>query len=100
MVDAGTDFLIDDAVDILLDCLYIFMEGFRFDVIDGFDQIDFLGTDDFIYFLVESQDDKSVSIFLHANKLAHKGIDMILKCFRVDDVVDELFVEDLCEERV
>jgi hypothetical protein len=25
---------------------------------------------------------------------------MILKCFGVDDVVDELFVEDLCVERV
>jgi hypothetical protein len=54
MVDAGADFLIDDAVDILLDYLYIFMEGFGFDVIDGFDQIDFLGAYDLIYFLVES----------------------------------------------
>jgi len=55
MVNTGADLLIYNTIDVSLDNLYIFMEDFRFYIVDCFYQADFLRAYYLVYLLIQSQ---------------------------------------------
>jgi hypothetical protein len=100
VVYAGADLLVDEAVDVFFDYLYVLMEDFRCDVADGFDEVDLLCADHFVYLLVESQYYQGVFVFFYVYEFSHEGMHVVLKVFGVQGVVDELFVKELAVKRI